>query len=40
MDTIDEVIDERLKALKETENDKIYVARAYNKQVKLNYFLM
>jgi hypothetical protein len=35
MDNIDEVIDKTLQALKEIEKDKIRVARAYNKKVKL-----
>ena len=34
MDNIDEVIDKRMKALKEIEKDKLRVARAYNKKVK------
>ena len=34
MDNIDEVIDVRLKALKEIEKDKARVAKAYNKKVK------
>ena len=34
MDNIDEIIDKRLKALKEIERDKLRVARAYNKKVK------
>lgn len=34
MDRIDEVADERLKALKEIEKDKVKVAKAYNKKVK------
>jgi hypothetical protein len=38
MDNIDEVIDKRLQALKEIERDKIRVARAYNKKVKLKSF--
>ena len=38
MDNIDEVTDKRLKALKEIEKDKIRVARAYNKKVKLKSF--
>jgi hypothetical protein len=38
MDNIDEVIDKRLQALKEIEKDKIRVARAYNKKVKLKSF--
>jgi hypothetical protein len=38
MDTIDEVTDKRLQVLKEIEKDKIQVARAYNKKVKLKSF--
>jgi len=38
MDNIDEVTDNRLKALKEIEKDKLWVARAYNKKVKLKSF--
>jgi hypothetical protein len=38
MDNIDEVTDKRLQALKEIEKDKIRVARAYNKKVKLKSF--
>jgi hypothetical protein len=38
MGNIDEVTDKRLQALKETENYKIRVARAYNKKVKLKSF--
>ena len=38
MDNIDEVTDKRLKALKEIEKDKLRVARAYNKMVKLKSF--
>ena len=34
LDNIDEVSDKRLKALKDIENDKAIVARAYNKKVK------
>ena len=34
MDTIDEVTDKHLKALKEIGKDKLWVARAYNKKVK------
>ena len=34
MDRIDEVADERLKALREIEKDKVRVAKAYNKKVK------
>jgi hypothetical protein len=38
MDNIDEVTDKMLQALKEIEKDKIRVARAYNKKVKLKSF--
>jgi hypothetical protein len=38
MNNIDEVTDKRLQALKEIEKDKIWVARAYNKKVKLKSF--
>jgi hypothetical protein len=38
MDNIDEVTNKRLQALKEIEEDKIRVARAYNKKVKLKSF--
>jgi hypothetical protein len=38
MDNIDEVTDKRLQALKKIEKDKIQVARAYNKKVKLKSF--
>jgi hypothetical protein len=38
MDNIDEVTDKRLQDLKEIEKDKIRVARAYNKKVKLKSF--
>ena len=38
MDNIDEVTDKRLKALKKIEKDKLWVARAYNKKVKLKSF--
>ena len=38
MDNIDEVTDKRLKALKEIENDKFRVARAYNKKVRIKSF--
>jgi hypothetical protein len=38
MDNIDEVIDIRLKALKEIEKDKARVAKAYNKKVKSKSF--
>jgi hypothetical protein len=34
MDNIDEIIDKRMRALKEIEKDKARVARAYNKKVK------
>ena len=34
MDNIDEVTDNRMKALKEIEKDKLRLARAYNKKVK------
>ena len=34
MDNIDEVSDKRMQALKEIENDKLRVARAYNKKVR------
>jgi hypothetical protein len=34
LDSLDEVSDERLKALGEIERDKLRVARAYNKKVK------
>ena len=34
MDNIDEVTDNRLRALKEIEKDNLRVARAYNKKVK------
>ena len=34
MDNINEVSDKLLRALKETEKDKLQVARAYNKMVK------
>jgi len=37
-DNIDEVTDKRLKALKEIEKDKLWVARAYNKKVKIKSF--
>ena len=40
MDNIDEVIDVRLKALKEIEKDKARVAKAYNKKVKSKSFLV
>ena len=38
MDNIDEVTDKRLKALKEIEKDKLRVARAYTKKIKLKSF--
>ena len=38
MDNIDEVTDKRLAALKAIEKDKLRVARAYNKKVKLKFF--
>jgi hypothetical protein len=38
MDNIDEVSDMRLQALKEIEQNKFRVARAYNKKVKTKYF--
>ena len=38
MDNIDEVADKRLVALKSIERDKLRVARAYNKKVKLKNF--
>ena len=38
MDNIDEVSDKRMQALKEIEKDKLRVARAYNKKVKLKSF--
>ena len=38
MDSIDEVTDVRLKALKEIEKDKARVAKAYNKKVKSKSF--
>jgi hypothetical protein len=38
MDTIDEITNKRLQALKEIEKDKIRVARAYNKKVKVKSF--
>jgi hypothetical protein len=34
LDRLDEVLDERIKALGEIERDKLRVARAYNKRVK------
>ena len=38
MDNIDEVSDKRMQALKEIENDKLRVARAYNKKVRAKSF--
>jgi predicted nuclease of restriction endonuclease-like (RecB) superfamily len=38
LDMLDEVSDERVKALGEIERDKLRVARAYNKRVKKNHF--
>ena len=38
MDNIDEVTNKRLKALKEIEKNRLRVARAYNKKVKLKSF--
>jgi hypothetical protein len=38
LDRLDEVSDERIKALGEIERDKLRVARAYNKKVKENHF--
>ena len=38
MDNIDEVTDKRLRALKEIEKDKLRVAKAYNKKVKIKSF--
>ena len=38
MDNIDEVADKRLSALNAIERDKLRVARAYNKKVKLKNF--
>jgi hypothetical protein len=38
MDNIDEVIDKRVTALGEMENDKIMVAKTYNKKVKAKSF--
>jgi hypothetical protein len=37
-DRLDEVSDERIKALGEIERDKLRVAKAYNKRVKKNHF--
>jgi hypothetical protein len=38
LDRLDEVSDERVKALGEIESDKLRVAKAYNKRVKKNHF--
>jgi hypothetical protein len=38
LDRLDEVSDERVKALGEIERDKIRVAKAYNKRVKEKLF--
>jgi hypothetical protein len=38
LDRLDEVSDERVKALGEIERDKLRVTRAYNKRVKENSF--
>jgi hypothetical protein len=38
LDRLDEVLDERVKALGEIERDKLRVARAYNKRIKENHF--
>jgi hypothetical protein len=38
LDRLDEVSDERVKALGEIERDKLRVARAYNKRVKEKLF--
>jgi hypothetical protein len=38
LDKLDEVLDERVKALGKIERDKLSVARAYNKKVKENCF--
>jgi hypothetical protein len=38
LDRLDEVSDERVKALGEIERDKLRVAKAYNKKVKENLF--
>ena len=38
MDNIDEVTDKRLRALKEIEKDKVWVARAYDNKVKIKCF--
>jgi hypothetical protein len=40
MDNIDEVTDKRMMALKEIERDKVIVAKAYNKTVKAESFLV
>jgi hypothetical protein len=38
LDRLDEASDERIKALCETERDKLRVARAYNKRLKKKLF--
>jgi hypothetical protein len=38
LDKLDEVLDERVKALGEIERDKLSIARAYNKKVKEKLF--
>jgi hypothetical protein len=38
LDRLDEALNERIKALGEIENDKLRVARAYNKRVKKKSF--
>ena len=38
MDNVDEVTDKRLRALKEIEKDKVWVARAYDNKVKIKSF--
>jgi hypothetical protein len=38
LDRLDEVSDERVKALGEIERDKLRVVKAYNKRVKKNVF--
>jgi hypothetical protein len=38
LDRLEEVSDEKVKALGEIERDKLRIARAYNKRVKKNYF--
>jgi hypothetical protein len=38
LDRLDEVSDERVKALGEIERDELRIARAYNKKVKKNHF--